>query len=184
MEKITFIACSEILSFKIWFALQVKWLVSIWYEFLLKDFTEQTFVSRGVLNPSIWLRSYSFYLVQLQTFLGVNLRPFRYHGFSVSTDELMAMNKFSRWWRSQYLFSSVKSFISKAIKWTEPFHILGCSSFWQNSCFLQPFFTISIFHRINIKYWSIFTYCFFYSFRTLLQNKIKPQCWIQIRTIQ
>ena len=105
--------------------MQVKWLVSIWYEFLLKDFTEQTFVSRGVLNPSIWLRTYSFYLVQLQTFLGVNMRPFRYHGFSVSTDELMAMNKFSRWWRSQYLFSSVKSFISKAIKWTEPFHILG-----------------------------------------------------------
>ena len=105
--------------------MQVKWLVSIWYEFLLKDFTEQTFVSRGVLNPSIWLRTYSFYLVQLQTFLGVNMRPFRYHGFSVSTDELMAMNKFSRWWRSQYLFSSVKIFISKAIKWAEPFHILG-----------------------------------------------------------
>lgn len=60
-------------------------------------------------NMTLFLFFFPDFTLSIASYVSrVNLQPFRYNVFSVSSDEVMVINKFSRWWNSQYLFSSVK----------------------------------------------------------------------------
>ena len=101
-------------------------------------------------NMTLFLFFFPDFTLSIASYVSrVNLQPFRYNVFSVSSDEVMVINKFSRWWNSQYLFSSVKNYISKYIKWKEVFLCQGrkCSVFWQYHCFFLPFLSLPIFTR-------------------------------------